>query len=436
MHKVKLSYCFVKIIDFLTKGIWHLQINALPARRALGIRLLRVIMLTSQGFTKNQIQHGASALTYYSLLAVVPIIALLIGVARGFLFEHTLESWLLQYFKDQAFVVNKIIGYANASLEKTKGGTIAIFGIAIFVWAGINILTNIELVMNEIWEVKRSRSLAKRFTDYFALLFITPIMVFVATALTGYLSTLFSVLLKGRIIEHLSIILLPLLSIFSFLLISLLFTFLYIIMPNTRVHFFPALIAGLFTGLLYQLLQWLYFYFQIGVANYNAIYGTFAAVPLFLVWLHLSWIVTLMGAKIAFAIQNVDGYEFVTEDSEISHESRLICALRIAHLCIKRFMQAKTPLSSQEISKELIIPHRLTDELMEQLVKAGLLTAIKGDSWQITYQPARNIDDLTIKKVSDMLNRTGTQIPLPDSDSMTAILKNLKQFDHILIKEI
>jgi membrane protein len=425
---------FSRFVQFVNKEIWHVQISTLPKWKAYCFRFLRIILLTTQGFTKSQIQQGASALTYYSLLAVVPIIALLIGIARGFLFEQTFKKWLTQHFIEQASIIEQIFQLANASLEQAKGGLIAGVGIVIIIWATVKILFNIELVMNRIWEVKKGRSLARRFTDYLAMVFLAPIIVFMATGLTGYLSALLAALHKGKALERVATVLISSLTTLSYVLISLLFTFLYIFMPNTRVRLLPALIAGIFTGAVYQFLQWLYFYFQIGVASYNAIYGTFAALPLFLIWLHLSWVIILLGAKVCFAIQNVDAYEFISEDVELSNKIRTICSLRIAQLCIKKFVEEKLPPTAIEISNELAIPHLLATQLIFQLVGAKVLIEIKREDQEEAFQPARSVERLTIKRVLDMINEKGESIPLLPSKELTLILKSLEEFSEVVEK--
>ena len=434
------------MLNYLRKEIWHVKIETLPKWKAYWIRFLRILILTSQGFTKSQIQHGASGLTYYSLLAIVPIIALLIGIARGFLLEQTLESWLLQRFSEQSDVIKKIFHFANLSLEQAKGGVIATIGIALFLWASIKILLNIEFVMNQIWEVKKGRSIAKRFTDYLAMIVLAPIIIFLTSGLTGFLSATITALAQGtNILEHIAPLVLPLLSTVPFLLTCLLLTFLYIFMPNTRVRFLPALLAGVLTGIIYQLTQWIYLYFQIGVSRYNAIYGTFAALPLFLIWLHLSWVIVLLGAKVSFAFQNVDAYEFISEDVHLNHKFRTICSLRIAHLSIKQFCLGEPPPSIIEISNQLAIPLILTGQLIDQLVGAGVLSEVRREKDQeVSFQPARSVDKLTIKQVLDMINERGEAISLPPSHELTLILKSLEKFNtavensdgNLLLKDI
>lgn len=426
----------MKLLDFLRKEIWHVQIATLPKWQAYWYRFLRVLLLTSRGFTKSQIQQGASSLTYYSLLAIVPVIALLIGVARGFAFEQTLQSWLLEQFSDQKEIITQVFTFANESLEEANGGLIAGIGILILIWSAVNILTNIEFVMNQIWEVDKGRSIAKQFTDYLAVFFLGPIIIFSASGLTGYLSALFTAMGKGAIFSHLVPLFVTLLSIATILLTGLLFTFLYIFIPNTRVRFIPAVIAGIFTAIAYQILQWAYVYFQIGVAKYNAIYGTFAAFPLFLIWLNLSWTIVLLGAKVCFSIQNVDAYEFISDEFHLSPKSLMICSLRIAHHIIKRLVNGLDPSAMIEISNALSIPLPLTTQLIHQLVKAKVLIEVKRDPDQDeAYLPALNVDQLTIKNVMDMISESGEVIPLPDkSKEAFRIMRSLKKFNDTIEK--
>ncbi len=419
----------MKLAPFLKKEIWHVQLTKLPKWKAYCYRFLRILLLIHRGFTKSQITQGASSLTYYSLLAVVPIIAMLIGVARGFEFEKTLEAWLLRQFSEQQEIIKNIFKFANTSLQQANGGVIAGIGILILIWSAINILMNIEYVMNRIWEIDKGRSLKKQMIDYMAMLFLAPLVIFLSSGLPGYISAFIAVLKKGKVLADILPFLIFLVNAFSFFLNALVFTFIYIFIPNTRVRFTPALIAGIFTAFFYQVIQWIYFYFQIGVSEYNAIYGTFAAFPLFLIWLHLSWVIVLLGAKLSFSIQNVDSYEFITEEVKLSRKIRMICALRIAHLCIKAFDRELTPPSAIEISNNLSIPLMLVRQLLQQLIRAKILIEVKrGQDQEECYQPALSIERLTIKKVIDMLNESGETIPLPPSHEVSQILDSLKKF--------
>ncbi len=431
--------------NYLKKEIWRVNLDTLPKWKARKIRFLRILILIGQGFTKSQIQQGASSLTYYTLIGIVPVVALLIGLARVFELEHALKTWLLTQFADQKDIINKLFDFAKTSLETAHQGIIAGIGILVLLWAGIKIFLYIEKVLNTIWEVKQGRSLARRFTDYLSMLVLCPLIVLLSSGITVYLSAALTALTSIGFFGHIQAYILPILNLIPIFLICLLLTFLYIFMPNTRVRFLPALMAGTIAGIIYEIVQWLYLYFQVGVSSYNAIYGTFAALPLFLIWVHLSWVIVLMGAKISFAIQNVNAFDFLSEDVHLSHRLRVILSLRITHLCIKNFCHDSPPPSAIEISNQLSIPLPLTGHLLFKLLSAGVLSEVKRDKDQDPgFLPSRSVDQLTIKRVIDMINSRGEEIVLPPSRELDLILNSLEKFGlaiensegNILLKDI
>jgi membrane protein len=435
----------IQWIQDLKKEIWRTDLEGLSRLKANWIRFLRVVILISQGFTKRQIQQGASGLTYYSLLGLVPILAMLIGIARGFGLEEALKNWLSRQFVEQKIVIDRIFQFADSSLKTAHQGVIAGIGILLLLWAGIKIFMYIEANLNTIWEVKGERSFARRFTDYLAMILLCPLIILLSSGMTVYLSATVAAFTEGGFLEHVGAYLIPLLNLIPFLLTCLLFTFLYIFLPNTHVRFLPALWAGIIAGCMYQIVQWAYLYFQIGVTSYNAIYGTFAALPLLLIWIHLSWVIILMGAKISFALQNVNAFDFLSEDVLLSHRFRMILALRISHYSIKNFLNEQPSPSAIEISNKLSIPLPLTGHLLYQLVDAGVLSEVKREKdEEVGFQPARNLDKLSIKSIIDMINARGEEIQLPSSPEIELILKSLEKFDqaversdgNILLKDI
>lgn len=416
--------------EYLTKDIWRVDLSSVSKGRALWIRFLRTLILISQGFTKSQIQQGASTLTYYSLLGLVPFIALLLGISRGFNIEGALKEWILKRFIEQKEVMLQLFDFAESSLKTAHQGIIAGAGILLLLWAGIKIFLYIETVMNTIWEVSEGRKFARRFTDYLAMMFLCPLFIFLASGITVYLSGSVATLTEETIFSTISPLLFSFLNLIPVVLTCLLFTFLYIFMPNTHVRFFPALWAGLIAGSLYQIIQWVYLYFQIGVSSYNAIYGTFAALPLFLIWIHLSWVIILLGAKMTFAFQNVHAFDFLSEDVPLSNRFRTLLSLRITHLIVKDFCNVIPPPSPIEISNKLSIPLPLVGHLLHELTTAGVLSEVKRDTDEDSgYQPARNVDQLTIKSVIDMINTRGEEILLPSSPELELILNSLDKFD-------
>ncbi len=432
-------------LDKIKEKIWRVDLKMLPKWRAYKIRFLRILILTSQGFTKSQIQIGASSLTYYTLLGLVPIIAFMIGIARGFQVQETLHKWVINRFPEQKVILDKIFEFATSSIQSTQQGVIAVVSILLLFWAGIKIILYIESNLNIIWEVTEKRSFAKRFSNYLAILVLSPLIIVLLSGVTGYVTAILSTISEQGFFQHISDLIVSLANLIPFLLLCLVFTFLYIYMPNTRVHVWPALIAGVITGLIYQGIQWVYLYFQIGVTKYNAIYGTFAALPLFLVWIHLSWVIVLLGAKITFSIQNVDAFDFISENVPLSYRARTILYLRIAHFCIKNFAEGQRPPTSIEISNRLSISHPLTNHILHKLVVAKVLSEVKRDkNGDPAFMPSRSVDQLTIKRVLDMIYTKGVEIPLPPTPEISVILTSLEKFSkeieesdgNILIKNI
>ncbi|NGX61486.1 MAG: hypothetical protein K940chlam9_00972 [Chlamydiae bacterium] len=420
--------------EYLTQGIWKLHLEGLSGWEGFKIRALRVLMLTSEGFQKSHISQGASALTYYTLLGIVPILAILIGIAKGFGLETSLETWLISQFPDQKDVLDQIFTFANNSLEKANQGLIAGLGILLLLWAGTKILMNLELVMNQIWEVREGRSLTRKFTDYLAMIVFIPLLVFLSSGFVVYLSaTLTTLGESNEILSKIFTVVIPLLNLIPLALLMLMFSFLYIFMPNTSVHFLPALCAGIFIGCIYQLLQWILFTLQIGLTGYNAIYGTYAALPIFLVWIHLSWVLILLGAKIAFSIQNVHAFQHMGGAIQLSHKFRNLLSLQITHLVVEKFCKGEPPPTSIELSNLISIPLSLARNLIHELCSTQVLTEIQRDiDKETSYQPARSVDQLTIKRILDMINERGTEIVLPPSKHRDKLVKSLKKFEKII----
>jgi membrane protein len=217
-------------------------------------------------------------------------------------------------------------------------------------------------------------------------------------------------------------------------LIWALFTILYIIMPNTKVNFKAGLLGGVVAGTLYQIAQWAYISFQIGAAKYNAIYGSFAALPLFLMWLQISWWIVLFGAELSFANQNVHTYEYEPDCLKVSPGFKKLVALQIAHLLIKKFENGDRPLTDSQISAQLEMPIRLVHNILFDLVESGLVSEIKsqGDK-EFAYQPARDINSLTIQYVLEALDQKGTDdIPVARNEEYQALSHALKKFSEAM----
>lgn len=420
-----------RLLEFIRTGVWRIRLKDLSKKRSFGIRLLRIVLLATRGFGEGRIHLRASALTLYSLLGIVPVLAMAFGIAKGFGFEKFLQKDLLERFQGQEEVATRIIDFAHSLLEATKGGVIAGVGLIILLWTVIRVLRDIENSFNAIWGIEEARSLGRKFSDYLTILVISPILLTMSGSITIFIHTQVAMITaKFALLGYVSDLIFLVLKLLPFCMIWGLFTFVYILVPNAKVQFRSGLIAGIIAGTVFQAVQWGYIHFQVGVSKYNAIYGSFAALPLFLAWLQISWMIVLIGAEIAFAHQNVDTYEFEPDSKKISVSFRRFLSLMVAHLLTHRFANGEKPLTAQEISHVLEIPIRLLRQILFDLVHSGIASEIKvAEEDDPAYQPAFTIHDLTLARVLNALDQRGLySIPVAKTETSATLSAALEAF--------
>ena len=418
-------------VQFLNTDIWRLQAHKLPPGRSFWITQLRILLLAVRRFNLDKCELRASALTFYFLLSIVPVVALAFAVAKGFGVEKILGEQLLAKMQGQEEVAERIIGFAQSMLENTRGGAIAGVGIALLFWTVIKVLGNIEKSFNDIWGVKTPRTMGRKLADYLSVMMICPVLMITASSMTVLLTTQVSSMLERlSFLGYLADVLVWLLKILPYGVLWLVFTFIYVFMPNTKVQLKAALWGGIFAGTIYQLVQLAYITFQIGVSNYGAIYGSFAALPLFLVWLQLSWLIVLLGAEISFAHQNVATYEFEQDCLNVSYSFKRMVALMITSRCVKHFLNAEKPPTAEDISRELEVPIRLVRSVLAELTEARLLSEVCLDHREnVAYQPACDINRLTVSAVLEGLDQQGINaLPVAESTDLDRLRETLKRF--------
>jgi len=426
-----------KMGQFIKSDIWRIHSKELPRTKSIWIRPLRIVILSVRGFDEDNCLFRASALTYYSLLSIVPVLAMAFGMAKGFGFESALERELFKRFQGQEEVILRVMGFARSLLENTKGGLIAGVGVLLVFWTIVRVLGNIENSFNHIWAIKKPRGLARRISDYLSAMVVCPILLIVSSAITVVIKS--EVMLAVQNIGLLGIIsraIFSSLRLLPYCVIWVLFTFMYMFMPNAKINFRSAVFAGIVAGTMYQLFQWAYLSLQFGLAKYNAIYGSFAALPLFLVWLQLSWMIVLFGAEVSFAHQNEETYEFEPDCLAVSYSFKRLLTLRLVHLLVKEFSQGGKPLSAIQASHALEIPIRLVREMLNELVESGIISEICDDETsEVTYQPARDIELFTVKYVVDKLEQHGCDsIPVAESKELEKISECLRALGEITEK--
>jgi membrane protein len=431
LSKSQIQNLITKLITFLTADIWRLRLRHFSKTRAFFLQLLRIMVLAIRGFKEDKCGLRASALTFYSLLAIVPIVAMFFGIARGFGLDQLLEKQLIVQFPEHQLIIAQIISFSHSMLDNIGGGIVAGIGVIILFWTIIRVLGTIETSFNDIWKVKESRNLFRKISDYLAIMFVGPINLIISSGLTIFISANVTYFMQQiNLLGALAPFVYVVLAILPYCLIWLLFAFIYIVMPNTKVHFKSGLIAAIIAGTIYQITQWLYVYFQVGVVNYNTVYGSFAALPLFLVWLQLSWLIVLFGAEISYAVQNVESYEFEKEAANISPANKRLLSLLIAHLIVKTFAKGEQPMTSAQIANVSEVPARLVREILANLMAAGLLSKIESaDIKEPTYQPSSDINRFSISYVIEALDKRGfDNIPVAPSNELKALVSAIQTF--------
>ena len=424
-----------KIVNFIEKDIWKTRSKDYSRSKSFFIRQLRILILTVRGFFEDNCILRASALTFYSLLSIVPIVAMAFGLAKGFGFQKLLEQQLYEKFPGQEEVMIQIVHYANSLLENTKGGVIAAIGVAFLFWSVAKLLVNIERSFNAIWKVNISRTLGRKFSDYLSIIIFSPILFILSSSITVFITTQITLITeKIALLGIFNPFIFFILKLFPYGLVWILFIFTYVVMPNTRVNFSSGFIAGVIAGTIFQVVQWSYIFFQVGVARYNAIYGSFAALPLFLIWLQLSWFIVLFGAEISFSYQHVDTYEFEPDCRNISQIFKKLMSLQIAHFVIKAFSEGEKPPTASKITQALEIPICLAQQILDELVKGGIFSyAETKENNERFYQPARDINGMTIKSIIEALERIGVDnIPVAQTAELEVLSETLQSFNDVI----
>ena len=396
-----------KLIQFFTTDIWRMGSSDVssPLHRLL-LEIVKKLMLAVRFFTAKRVLTKASALTYSTLLAIVPILAVMFAIARGFGYNKYIEMWFRDALSSQPQAAEVIIGFVNSYLVHTKSGVFLGIGLIFMLYTVLMLVSNIEEAFNEIWQVKTSRSVFRTFTDYLAMFFVAPILIVLSSGISIFLATVANqmpdFLMLGTAVRWL-------IDLSPYFLMSLTFIALYIFMPNTKVKPSSVLVPGIIAGIAMQGLQFVYIHSQMFLSSYNAIYGSFAALPLFMLWLQISWTICLFGAELCYTNQNLDYYDYDTEAGEISHRYRMmLCALLISRIC-RRFAEGGKPYTALELRELSTIPIRIVNELLFQMIDAGLLIEITNDEKGETsrFMPAEDIKNMTLGSMIDRLESHG-----------------------------
>jgi len=402
---------FSTVREYLLSGIWSMRPESQTRWKSTAIRTFKVLSVAVAEFFKDRCLLRASSLTFYTLMSIVPVFAVIFGIAKGFGLEKLLEKQLMQQMAGQEQVLERILAFSRNMLENTKGGLIAGVGVVLMLWSAIKVLGQIEAALNAMWDVRERRSWGRRFSDYLAVMLVGPILVLVSGSTSVFVRTQFdAVVQRFELVGVLSPLVFLALRLLPLVLIWVLFTLIYLVMPNTRVSLRAAVIGGVVGGLIFQVVQWIYIDFQVGVAKQNAIYGSFAALPLFLVWVQLSWTIVLFGAELCYAVEQAANFCRATGCPPLSAVDKRLLGLRVAQVLVRNFAQGGAPLTSRQIAVRADLPGQIVNILLADLVDCGILSENRQrKTREAAFQPAVDINRLTVQRVAEALDRSGAE---------------------------
>ena len=392
---------------FLLDEIWRVTDDEVSKKRGMIYNALKIVTLSIKEFAERRIVNMASALTYSTLLAIIPILAILFAIARGFGFANLLEDQFRVTLQGQALTAETILSFIDSYLSHAQSGIFIGVGLIMLFYTVLLLTYNMERTFNYIWQVKKQRTLYRKITDYFSMLFLLPLLILLSSGISIFISTFMKNIAEFALLA-------PVVKFFvrltPFVLTWGMFTALYIFMPNTKVKLKYAILPGILAGSGFQLFEYLYIGSQIWVSRYNAIYGSFAAIPMFLLWAQISWSICLYGAQLSYVAQNIRNFSFSKETENISRRYHDFLCILIMSLICKRFQTDLPPYTAETLSDEHKIPIRLTRIILYELQDITMIfeTPVNDDE-EMAYLPSVDINQLNVAMLLKRLDKTGSE---------------------------
>lgn len=383
-------------IAYCTTGVWE------DARSTVWVRLLKTVNLAVRSFLDRGLQLRSMSLTYSTVLAIVPALAMILAIGRGFGLQDLITSSLYAYLPSQSKALSTAFTFVDSYLKEASSGVFVGVGIVFLLWTVISLLSSIEDAFNTIWDVRHDRNIYQKLTDYIAICLMIPILMICSSGLSIFMATT----LQNNIhIALLTPVINMVLEFTPVILVWMAFSLSFWLIPNTKVNFKYAAISGAICALSFQILQMLFFSGQIYVSKYNAIYGSFAFLPLLLIWLQLSWLIALAGCVLTYSLQNVFTFDFLGDVKSVSpnYTHKLDCI--VMAVIVQAYLNGKTPPSDTDISSRFDIPIRIASHICDKLRKAGLIYTVlvdPEDTRTTGYTPSTDPENIT---VTDLLKR-------------------------------
>lgn len=400
---------------YVSDGVWS------DTRHTLGVNIIKTLNLSVRSFLNSELQMRAASLTYQTLLAIVPALALVFAIGRGFGFQNIIQSQLFNSFPAQQQALSQAFGFVDSYLAQSSEGLFVGIGVLFLLWTLISLIGSVEDALNTIWGIKQGRTIWRKLTDYTAILLILPILLVCSSGIMVFMSTTLQTILP---FGFMSPVIKFLLDFASLAFVWLFFAGSYMLIPNTKVKFRNAFLAGVIAGTGYTILQWLFLSGQLYVTRYNAIYGSFAFLPLLLLWLQLVWTITLAGGVLCFSSQNIFEFNFNSEISRISNNYKWRLTLAVMTVAVQRFEREQKPLTPHQIAVEYDLPISLVSDSVHKLIDCGLLLKImvKGNDDEPGVSPALPTEKITLGLVLEKMGANGSANFIPSFNKRFARL--------------
>lgn len=424
-------------MTFLNRDVWDADLTTIPSLKALGVRFLRVVILVFRGFKDDECSMHASALTFSTLMAIVPILALCLSMARGLgdadtaklWMQHRVQAWT-QTFKTEipfagadgtntpgvvstdSYMQNELALRINTLVEKgfekveninfAKLGTV---GLVLLIWMVIEVLGRVESSFNRVWGLAAGRTVWRRFTDYLSVLLILPILIVAAASLpvmdmVTRLMPAETVVYAQRLVDS---------GFFKNLVVvimsTLAFTFVIMFMPNTNMKLKSGLTGGFVSAVLFLVWLWICAMLQVGAARYGKIYGSFAVAPIVLAWVHVSWQIVLFGAEVAFSVENCETFRMEQSAGDANIRARLTLALSVVLEAARSMLTDTPPFDLAAYGHSRRIPVRFLNAVVAELEQAGYLAPVMNREGVYVLLKAPGI--LAVKDIMKVILNTG-----------------------------
>lgn len=429
MAKISLSQRFSNALDSISKayryctaGIWE------DSRPKMSVRILKTINLSVQSFLNRDLQIKSMSITYQTILALVPALALLLAISRGFGFQDMVVKELFNYFPSQSKALATGLSFVDTYLKEASSGVFVGVGIIVLLWTLISLLSNIEDAFNNIWDLKSGRTLIEKIKDYIAIFLLIPILMIMSSGISIFMSATITDKLH---LAFLTPMVNGMLEALPFLLSWAAFALCFWLIPNTKVKFQYAAISAAFCAIAFEIMQLLFLNGQIYVSKYNAIYGSFAFLPLLLIWLQLSWLLLLTGCGITYSLQNIFSYNFFGDMTTVAEDYRLKVLIVVTAVIYRRFHNSMPAPTRDDLSLVYGLPIRMVSSICDLLLRSKLIqkSGVADSHDNSGFVPTTDTDKISIKDVVRTVAETGRKDFIPEFN--TTYAEALRQLDEI-----